>query len=127
MSLQELKEQACKLSVNDRLTLVNAIIQSLQDAPQNEDWQYLVARPHLWRKQLYIKGRKLLASLIWQDMIVNQMSPEQAAENWDLPVSAINEAIRYCESHRELLQLEAEEERYRLKEKGVSLESTNVA
>ncbi|MGB7442496.1 MAG: hypothetical protein WA919_15640 [Coleofasciculaceae cyanobacterium] len=31
MSLQELKEQAFKLSVSDRLTLVNAIIQSLQD------------------------------------------------------------------------------------------------
>ncbi len=31
MSLQELKEQAFKLSVSDRLALVNAIIQSLQD------------------------------------------------------------------------------------------------
>ncbi len=31
MSLQELKELAFKLSVSDRLTLVNAIIQSLQD------------------------------------------------------------------------------------------------
>lgn len=32
MSLQELKEQAFKLSVSDRLALVNAIIQSVQDA-----------------------------------------------------------------------------------------------
>lgn len=31
MSLQELKEQAFKLSVSDRLALVNAIIESLQD------------------------------------------------------------------------------------------------
>ena len=31
MSLQELKEQAFNLSVSDRLALVNAIIQSLQD------------------------------------------------------------------------------------------------
>jgi hypothetical protein len=30
MSLQELKEQAAKLSVSDRLALVTAIIQSLQ-------------------------------------------------------------------------------------------------
>ncbi|ARV60606.1 hypothetical protein BZZ01_20050 [Nostocales cyanobacterium HT-58-2] len=55
MSLQELKEQIYKLSVSDHLTLVSAIIQSLQDAPQAEDWQYLVTRPHSWRKQLYIK------------------------------------------------------------------------
>ncbi|NWF58494.1 MAG: hypothetical protein HXY43_04070 [Fischerella sp.] len=127
MSLQELKEQACKLPVSDRLTLISAIIQSLQDTSQTENWQYLVARPHPWRKQLYIKGRKLLASTVWQDMIANQMSPEEAAENWDLPLSAIHEAIHYCESHQELLKLEADEERYRLEEKGVSLESTNAA
>jgi uncharacterized protein (DUF433 family) len=127
MSLQELKEQAYKLSVSDRLILVSAIIQSLQNTPETENWQYLVARPHPWRKQLYIKGRKLLASTVWQDMITNQMSPEEAAENWDLPLSVIYEAIRYCESHQELLKLEADEERYRLQAKGVSVESTNAA
>ncbi|PSB07651.1 hypothetical protein C7B76_27685 [filamentous cyanobacterium CCP2] len=31
MSLQELKEQACKLSMSDRLSLVSAIIESLQE------------------------------------------------------------------------------------------------
>ena len=124
MSLQELQAQVRKLSVSDRLTLVSTIIQSLQDTAQDEDWQYLVTRPHPWRRQLYIKGRKLLASTIWQDMMVNEMTPEQAAENWDLPLAAIYEVIRYCESHRELLKLEADEERYRLEEKGVSLEPT---
>ncbi|MBD2490563.1 hypothetical protein [Aulosira sp. FACHB-615] len=127
MSLQELKEQACKLSVSDRLALISAVIQSLQDTPQMDNWQYLVARPHSWRKQLYIKGRKLLASTVWQDMMVNQMSPEEAAENWDLPISAIYEAISYCESHQELLKLESDEERHRLEAKGVPLESTNAA
>lgn len=97
------------------------IVQSLQDTAQDEDWQYLVTRPHRWRRQLYIKGRKLLASTVWQDMIANQMSPEQAAENWDLPLPTIYKVIRYCESHQELLKLEADEERYRLEEKGDSL------
>ncbi|MBH8554998.1 hypothetical protein I8751_22155 [Nostocaceae cyanobacterium CENA357] len=127
MSLRELKEQACKLPVSDRLALISAVIQSLQDMPQMENWQYLVARPHPWHKQLYIKGRKLLASTVWQDMIINQMSPEEAAENWDLPISAISETISYCESHQELLKLEADEERHRLEAKGVSIESTNAA
>ncbi|MEH2193104.1 MAG: hypothetical protein V7K98_10750 [Nostoc sp.] len=127
MFLQELKEQAYKLSVSDRLALISAVIQSLQDTSLIENWQYLVARPHPWRKQLYIKGHKLLASTVRYDMIANQMSPEQAAENWDLPLSAIYEVIRYCESHQELLKLEAQEERYRLEEKGVPFESTNAA
>ncbi len=127
MSLQELKEKAYQLSVSDRLALISAVIQSLQLPLQIEDWQYLVSRPHPWRKQLYIKGHKLLASTVWQDMVTNQMSPEQAAENWDLPLSAIYEAIQYCKSHQELLKLEADEERYRLEVKGVPLEPTNVA
>ncbi|MCC3414043.1 MAG: hypothetical protein JGK24_20595 [Microcoleus sp. PH2017_29_MFU_D_A] len=127
MSLQQLKEKACQLSVSDRLALLSAIVQSLQTTPEIENWQYLVARPHAWRKQLYIKGRKLLASTIWRDMTANGMSPEQAAENWDLPLSAIYEAIDYCENHQELLKLEADEERYRLEAKGVRLESTNAA
>ena len=127
MSLQELKEKACQLSVSDRLALLGAIVQSLQNTPEIENWQYLVSRPHAWRKQLYIKGRKLLASTIWRDMTANQMSPEQAAENWDLPLSAIYEAIDYCQKYQEILKLEADEERYRLEVKGVQVEPTNAA
>ncbi|AFY34347.1 hypothetical protein [Calothrix sp. PCC 7507] len=127
MSLQELKEKAYQLSVGDRLALISAVIQSLQNTPPIENWQYLVLRPHPWRRQLYIKGRKLLASTVWQDMTSNQMSPEQAAENWDLPLSAIYEALHYCESHQGLLKLEADEERHRLEAKGVPLEPTNAA
>ena len=127
MSLQELKEKASQLSVSDRLSLLGAIVQSLQSTPEIENWQYLVARPHAWRKQLYIKGRKLLASTIWRDMNANGMSPEEAAENWDLPLSAIYEAIDYCENHQELLKLEADEERYRLEVKGVQVEPANAA
>ena len=127
MSLQQLQEKACQLSVSDRLALLSAIVQSLQTTPEIENWQYLVARSHAWRKQLYIKGRKLLASTICRDMTGNQMSAEQAAENWDLPLSAIYEAMDYYENHQELLKLEADEERYRLEAKGVQVESTNAA
>ena len=127
MSLQELKEKASQLSVSHRLALLSAIVQSLQSTPEIENWQYLIARPHAWRKQLYIKGRKLLASTIWRDMTANQMSPEQAAENWDLPLSAIYEAIDYCQKHQEIIKLEADEERYRLEVKGVQVEPTNAA
>jgi uncharacterized protein (DUF433 family) len=123
MSLQEIKEQVNKLSVSDRLALISAIIQSLDDTNLQENWHYLVARPHPWRRQLYIKGRKLLASTVWHDKIANEMTPEQAAENWDLPLRAIYEVIHYCESHRDLIKLEADEERYRLAEQGVLYES----
>lgn len=127
MSLQELQEQAFKLSVRDRLALIDVLVKSLQTMGQIEDWQYLVSRTHPWRRQLYIKGRKLLASTIWQDMIANEMSLEQVAENWDLPLAAIYEVINYCESNQELLKLEADEERYRLEIKGASFEPKTAA
>ena len=105
------------------MELMKAIVQSIEAASPQEKWQFLVSRSHPWRKQLYIKGRKLLVSTLWQDMIANQMTIEQAAENWDLPPAAIHEAIQYCETHQDLLKLEAEEEHCRLEDKGASLES----
>lgn len=123
MSLQELKAQVHQLSVPDRWELLNTILRSLQIAPNQENWQYLVERSHPWRKQLYIKGRKLLASTVWQDIMANGMSVEQAAENWELPIAAIEEAIAYCETHQDLLRLEANEERYRLEAQGVTIEA----
>ena len=85
-------------------------------------WQYLESRTHPWRKQLYLKGRKLRAFTLWVNMNINEMTIEEAADNWDLPLVAIHEVINYCEANRELLKQEAEEERRRLEVKGVCLE-----
>ncbi len=85
-------------------------------------WQYLESRPSSWRKQLYLKGRKLTAFTVWSDMIANEDTIDETAENWDLPLEAIREAIEYCETNQELLKSEAEEERRYLEERGVLLE-----
>ena len=91
-----------------------AILQLAQNQVEIDDWQYLAKQNHPWRKQLYVKGQKLLASTVWQDMITNGMSVDEAADNWDLPLDSINEVVRYCESHQDLLKLEADEEAYKL-------------
>ena len=85
-------------------------------------WQYLEKRPHSWRQQLYIKGRRLTAFGIWMDMMTNRDTLEETAENWNLPLEAVREVIAYCESDRELLNAEAEAERHYLEARGVSLE-----
>ena len=82
-------------------------------------WQFLVARPHPWRRQLWVKGRKLPAATVWTDWRVNGGTPEEVAANWDLPLAAAEESIRYGETHRDLLRMEAEEEKRRLAEAGV--------
>jgi len=137
MTLAEVLPNVRQLSSQEKLRLIQLLAEELETAEDtsplkssiadNATWQFLVSRPHSWRQQLYIKGRKLLASTVWQDMIVNSMSLEQAAENWDLPLAAIDEAVQYCQTHQDLVKLEAEEERHRLREKGVSLEPKSVA
>lgn len=127
MSLQELKEQAIALPGAEQLELMSAIALSIQDASRSETWQFLESQPHPWRKQLYIKGRRLLASTVWGNMIANRLTLEQAVDNWDLPLAAIGEAIHYCEAHKELIVSEAEEERQYLQAEGVLLEPKSVA
>ena len=85
-------------------------------------WQFLEPRSSSWRKQLYIKGRKLTAFTVWSDMIANKDTLDETAENWNLPTEAIKEAIEYCENNQELLKSEAEEERRYLEDRGVVLE-----
>ncbi len=89
-------------------------------------WQYLESRPHPWRQQLYIKERRLRAFTVWMDLLANDLTPEEVAENKDLPLAAVKEAIEYCETHQDLLKREAEEERRRLEAKGISLEPQPV-
>jgi hypothetical protein len=60
-----------------------------------------------------------MASTVWLDAIAFRMSPEEAADNWELPTAAIEEVFRYCQTHQDLLKMEAEEERFRLEEKAV--------
>lgn len=122
MSLEDLKAQAIQLSTHQRLELISAVIQSLQHTTRSPNWQFLVSRPHPWRRQLYIKGRKVLASTLWQDVVAHQMTIAEAAENWDLPLTAVQEAMHYCEMNQDLLRLEAEEEQRRLQEGGLLLE-----
>lgn len=122
MALQDLKKQVMQLSPHEQLELMSLILNSLQDTTYSESWQFLVARPHPWRKQLAVKGRRLLAVTVWQDMIANAMTAEQAADNWELPLAAIQEVIQYCETHQDLIRLEADEEQHRLSEQGVSFE-----
>lgn len=80
------------------------------ERPAASEWRYLVQREHPWRRQMSVKGRRLLAATVWRDMQVNQQTPEEAAKDWDLPPDAIDEIVRWCEANRSLIEMEAEEE-----------------
>lgn len=120
--LQNYLQQGYQIKLVTPNEQIHLVVPELEPLPQST-WKYLVSRPHPWRRQLYVKGRRLLASTVWQDMLVNELKSEEAAENFDLPLDAIHEIIRYCEANKELIKMEAQEELYRMKEQGVSIES----
>lgn len=93
------------------------------EARAHGQWRWLLERPHPWRRQLWVKGRKLLASAVWVDALTNGMGPRAAAENWDLPLEACEEIFAYCEANRALIESEANEERQRLKLASVDVEA----
>ncbi len=85
-------------------------------------WQYLEARPHSWRRQLYVKGRRLRAFSVWSDMSANQLTAEEIAQSRDLPLEAVRECIRYCEENRQLIEDECDQEEQWLRARGLTIE-----
>jgi len=89
-------------------------------------YQYLVARPEKGRKQMYLKGRNMTVGQLVYTMRANRMSPEEAAEDMDLPLEQVLEALAYYQAHRSLIESEAEEEKQYLVSEGVQLEPAAV-
>ena len=91
-----------------------------------EHYRYLTARSDSWRKQLYLKGRNMTVGQLVYTMRANNLSAEAAARDMDLPVAQVREAQAYYETHRELIEAEADEEKRYLLSRGVQLEPPTV-
>ena len=66
-----------------------------------------------WRgsnyKQLFYKERKIRAEILYLATIGPEpQTPEEVAEDYDVPVEAVHEAIHYCTHNEELLRQELE-------------------
>jgi len=127
MTFGELAEKVAVLTESERLELIAIITDSLKQNSSNSNWKFLEPREESWRKQLYMKGRKLPASSVWYSMLVNNMTPEESADDWDLHIEAVYEAIRYCVIHRELLKQEAEIDRNACIRHGITPAKSSVA
>lgn len=89
-----------------------------QERGKEPVYQYLVARPHPWRRQLCLKGRNMTVGQLISTMQANHMTPEEAADDLELSVEQIKEALAYYELHRDLVEAETREEIARLAAKG---------
>ena len=64
-------------------------------------YQYLERRPRSAYRQLFIKGTRVRAELIYRAHINAEkpMTPEELAVDYGLPITAVAEAIEYCRSN----------------------------
>src|SRR5690242_936934 len=69
--------------------------------PTPTNWKYLEPRPGSFYRQLFIKGRRLMARTLY-GRYMSEEEPwtlEQIAAEYDLPLEAVKEAIAYCETN----------------------------
>ena len=91
-----------------------------------EKYRFLEWRPHSWRKQPYLKGRRMTVANVVYGMRANKLTPEKAAEDFDLPLEQIREALLYYQRHPEVVQQDQEEERRYLESKGCLIDPPAV-
>jgi uncharacterized protein (DUF433 family) len=121
--------EATIAEVSTRLEALEKKILRLEEIIQTEKgaaetpappWNYLVFRPHPWRRQLYIKGRNLTARQLVGGIKANHLDEATAARDYHLPIEAIREALTYVEQNKALLEAESEAERLLLKRGGAA-------
>jgi uncharacterized protein (DUF433 family) len=84
-------------------------------------WKYLAPNPKSNYKQLFIKGTRIRAEVLygWTVDGSEPMTPEQVAEGYNLPLEAVKEAIVYCESNPPEIADDHRREEARMKATGM--------
>jgi uncharacterized protein (DUF433 family) len=78
-------------------------------------YQWLEPKPSKkLTRQWGIKGRNLLVWHLVADIVVRDRSLEYVAENFDLPVGAVKEALDYYYANKEWIDAEVDEQGRRL-------------
>jgi uncharacterized protein (DUF433 family) len=64
-------------------------------------WQYLAPNPNSSYQQLFIKGTRIRARVLYGMFMSAEepMTPEQIAAEFGLPAEAVKEAIAYCQGN----------------------------
>jgi hypothetical protein len=85
------------------------------------NYQYLGPRRGSNYRQYFVKGRGgLRAETLHRHTVGTEpRTPEQVAKDFDLPVEAVLEAIRYCTENEPLLREEREEELASIRARGL--------
>jgi uncharacterized protein (DUF433 family) len=83
-------------------------------------YQFLESRPRSNYRQLWIKDRHMRAEVLYRLSVgPERRTPEEIAEDYDLPVDAVVEAIDYATRNQDLLSEERAREETRMRQMGL--------
>lgn len=72
-------------------------------------YQFLEPRPGSNYRQLFVKGRKLRAEILYRATVgAEPRTPEEVSHDFDVPLEAVQESIHYCLYNEPLLRQERE-------------------
>ena len=82
------------------------------DPSTSVTWQHLATNPNSCYKQLFIKGTRIRARVLYGMYMSADapMTPEDIAGEFNLPLEAVNEAIAYCKGNPPEIVLDFERE-----------------
>jgi uncharacterized protein (DUF433 family) len=82
---------------------------------ENNGYQYLERRPGSAYRQLFVKGVKIRALVLYSQTVgEDARTPEQVAQDYHLPLEAVQEAIDYCIRNPDVLQVDYDRETVKL-------------
>jgi uncharacterized protein (DUF433 family) len=83
-------------------------------------YQYLEPRPRSHYQQLWVKGRHIRAEVLYRLTVgVEPRTPEEVAQDYNLPVEAVQEAIDYAVRNQKVLEAERAREAARMQQLGI--------
>ena len=84
------------------------------------EYRHLEARPRSNYRQLWVKGRHIRAEVLYRLTVGPEpRTPKEVAEDYDLPVEAVIEAVDYSVHNKALLDAERAREEARIRELGL--------
>ena len=77
----------------------------IMSEPKTE-WQYLAPNPKSSYRQLFLKGTRIRAEVIYGATVDGSepMTADEVAADYGLPLEVVKEAIDYCESNPEVIE-----------------------
>jgi uncharacterized protein (DUF433 family) len=85
-----------------------------------DEYQYLEPRPRSNYRQLWVKGRHIRAEVLYRHTVGPEpRTPEEVADDYGLPVAAVQEAVEYSIRNQTLLDAERNREEQRLRDAGL--------